>query len=735
MIRHPTFGDLNKYADGELPESRRARIARHLANCSACRRSVQSIEELTRAAVTLPERAVPDGILGRINARRAAGDRLILPTDGVPQRSNLFGTAGPRRAWLAAAAALVFLIVGIPMVDRVAELGAVRIGGELTITPEQPRRGSEITFKYRDASVFGDVPTLLLRARYRTPADGSYNNGMQHIVAGELERMRSGLYRGQVQLPDSVVYATFSVETPDGDRVDSNGRRLWELLVHDEEGRPLADALVQRSNDMMGRNWELAFESVKDLARLYPDDPRGLSLVSFFGPLVVGEQTWADSSLPAFRERYAELDRRLRDHEDLDGDQLEDMMHAARRVEDTLAYKRWRSALMGRFPRHTQSLQQYIIYDLLSSHYTDTARVLSELDSIWRDVEHEPVKEGPGYSQLVSQGLSFAVGSGDAEAARVWADRYSALYPSAGSSLARRIVTVPELRNRAISLLEAELDRLQKEPPEDRRLYMTVGEYRRWLEQPIQGVLSVLGRALLGDGQTGQAAGVLERAGHIGWETGIFRQIADAQLQLGDTTAALATLARVAADPGTVEAFVDTVRDRVGDAFDDVVWRSEVLAAREIMRERTLREATTRALPERIRLVMPDGSTDTFRAITDGRAAFVTMWSRSCGWAVRALPDIERIARDLEARGVAVLVIAEQPPSQELDRFLQESGVDLPLYHDMRREATRAFNSWGTPEYFITDREGRIRFEYTDLGSVLRQADALTAEGSSRPEP
>jgi len=134
-----------------------------------------------------------------------------------------------------------------------------------------------------------------------------------------------------------------------------------------------------------------------------------------------------------------------------------------------------------------------------------------------------------------------------------------------------------------------------------------------------------------------------------------------------------------------------------------------------------------RSLPDRVRLVTGEGLTRTFNEITGGRLAFVAIWDRYCGPAIEALPGIERLAAELEARGIPVIIIAEQPPSDELDAFLAELGVGLTLFHDTRKEATRAFNSWATPEYFITDGDGRIRFEYTDLDSVLRQVATLEA--------
>ena len=712
---HPRERTLHRFEDGELTGRGRARVAAHLEACARCRALLLSIRSLKEAVRDLPRVELPDGLLEAALARRAAGDRVILPT------------ADPRAPRITPAAARV-AAVGLLLA---AGFVAVRVGdagahaSDLRFDPDRPVRGATIAVGYTPEAALASHPTLRLRARLRDRDDESYNGGMTSTVVSTLERDADGEYRGEFTLPDSIVFAAFAVEAPDGTLVDANDRRLWELLVHGDDGRPLADALEQRSHDLMGRNWELAFEAARERARLYPDEPGSLSLVGFFEPLVMGEQAWADSGLAVFQDRFARLDRKLRGRTDLDGDQLSEMMWSARRTEDSTAERHWRERLVDEFPRHTQTLQHRIVHEVLSPHYADTAYVLARLDSIWNTIEDEPVRGGPGYSHLLGQGLAFAAGTGDAELTGSWADRYLEVWPTGEVNVARAIARIPALRPRAIRLLEGELARLESFPDDDRPLHLTIEENRRRLERPIQSVLAMLGNTLIDAGETERGAETLARAAAIGWDTGVFRRVAKAQLELGRAETALATFARVAADPATTPAFVDSVRDRLGPAYDEARWREQVEAARRAMHDRTLEDATMRSLPDRVRLTTGDGRTRTLREIAGGRVAFVTMWDRYCGAASEALPEIERLATELQARGIAAIVIAEQSPSPELDAFLRERNVEITLYHDTRREAKRGFNAWGTPEYFITDGEGRIRFEYTDLTSVLRQVDAL----------
>lgn len=50
-------------------------------------------------------------------------------------------------------------------------------------------------------------------------------------------------------------------------------------------------------------------------------------------------------------------------------------------------------------------------------------------------------------------------------------------------------------------------------------------------------------------------------------------------------------------------------------------------------------------------------------------------------------------------------------------------------------EASRAFNQWGTPYYYVVDADGRVHFDVsTDADDVLARAEALEL-ASERPGP
>ena len=105
----------------------------------------------------------------------------------------------------------------------------------------------------------------------------------------------------------------------------------------------------------------------------------------------------------------------------------------------------------------------------------------------------------------------------------------------------------------------------------------------------------------------------------------------------------------------------------------------------------------------------------------------VVFWSRTCGPAVEALPRVNEIAARLARDGVRVVGIVDEPSaSLELKAFLTKKQVTVPTYLDAWHDASRAFNQWGTPNFYVLDADGRVRFDVTtSADEALARAEAV----------
>jgi hypothetical protein len=304
-IFHPSDADLARYfynCDTASPRKASVRLRRHLADCDTCRAHVTFLRSLPARIAALEGPEASEALFARIRARCASGEVVILPA-----ASN--AAAASRRDWFAIATAMLLVAVTTWLAWPAPDLTALAPAGDLRFAPDRIVSGP-IELRYRDPGLFGETPKLRVRARYRTLMGVAVPFLGGEPVVATLTRDADGVYHATVRVPDSVVYAAFSVEGPNGGRVDHNGRRPWHLLMY-RGTHPTSEALLQYANDLMNENRELAMSVLQERARLYPDRPGS------WWPLVTVERlklsdAHADSTLAEHCARLQRFDAELR---------------------------------------------------------------------------------------------------------------------------------------------------------------------------------------------------------------------------------------------------------------------------------------------------------------------------------------------------------------------------------------------------------------------------------------
>jgi peroxiredoxin len=152
-----------------------------------------------------------------------------------------------------------------------------------------------------------------------------------------------------------------------------------------------------------------------------------------------------------------------------------------------------------------------------------------------------------------------------------------------------------------------------------------------------------------------------------------------------------------------------------------------------------------------LRLPDTDGAEHTVAG--DGAATVVVFTCNHCPYALAWHDRILQAARDYSDRDVRFLAVnpndADRYPADSYEamreRVARDGGWPLPYLHDESQEVARAFGAKTTPDVFVLDRGGRLRYrgapdeDYRDSAAGaawLREAlDAvLRGEDLERPE-
>ena len=595
----------------------------------------------------------------------------------------------------------------------------------LRFAPEAPRPGSSIVASYTPIETLAGERELVLRGHYRTAQDDMYNRGLDNIELARLRPTPNGTLTATFKLPDGVLYAAFVVEDNTGQRLDADGGKLFELLLHGEDGRPLYHSLIQRAYDFAGRNWIAAYESNRLAMEHYPDSLAGWSTLRFHEDVALGTMG-SDSLLAWHQKNFGAIHEEHVHRDELPPETVADLYWYARSLEDSVTLAYWTERARNE-ARGTRTWAQLVgIETLLQFHQdADADEALARFEEYW------PSAEGTG-SQLPSWALQVASDANDLPATDLWIERRLA---SGGSmfSAARVLSRIPERRVRALELARQGLERadragwdeagLRSHP--DRPLGRTVAEFARTRARQWADRLNTYSGILAAAGEREEALDALEEAASSTVNPAVFARLAEMKLSRGDTSGAARDYAVLAADPLTTARQVDSLAALVEHDSEGAAWRGLLAAAESRMLPRVLRD-TVRWSPRSSGVSDEHGNRMLLSDLTGGRTTVVAFWARSCGYAVEDIPELLGLGKFLETMGVQLLsVTTDDQPGPDMEEFIAARGITYPVYYDLGAEVKNAFGVSATPSYFILDASGSVRFALTQVSEIPRQLDAL----------
>jgi hypothetical protein len=388
------------------------------------------------------------------------------------------------------------------------------------------------------------------------------------------------------------------------------------------------------------------------------------------------------------------------------------MVSYAKLLNDTVRVQRWRDLLVRSNPGGVWGLTEYN-YRGIALIPKQPRQALAFFDSLWTAV-------GPVHPGITIFGFSAAQAANDSAALETWFHRTLASGHADSIQTASMMLRVPSLADEALGLLRAALVTTEAAADGRRDLELSRTAARSAEEDRRARTLDALGNALITRGRLRAGVDTLALAATIGWSPPRYRTVAAKALTLGDTVQAIEAFAHVAADPATVASFADSVRTLVGPRFDAQSWKQLVSGATAEMKRRMLARAERTALPN-VSITDARARSRRLSELVDGRPTLVAFWSMYCFYSLAQHAELAATAHRLATLGYNTVAITNgRLDSATLDTLAAHKW-DFPPYRDGNNEARVAFAQFGTPEYFVLDGKGRVRFRLTTLANAPAQ--------------
>jgi peroxiredoxin len=112
-----------------------------------------------------------------------------------------------------------------------------------------------------------------------------------------------------------------------------------------------------------------------------------------------------------------------------------------------------------------------------------------------------------------------------------------------------------------------------------------------------------------------------------------------------------------------------------------------------------------------------DGQTVSLGDLSGAKALLVVFMCNHCPYVKHVAPGLAQLARDYQARGVAVVGISSNDPSKypldSPEQMVQEAenrGYTFPYLFDETQEVAKAYRAACTPDFYVFDKDQRLAY-------------------------
>jgi len=133
-----------------------------------------------------------------------------------------------------------------------------------------------------------------------------------------------------------------------------------------------------------------------------------------------------------------------------------------------------------------------------------------------------------------------------------------------------------------------------------------------------------------------------------------------------------------------------------------------------------------------IKLDLLGGGKLDLAALKDKNVVILDFWATWCGPCQRAMPVIEKVAAEYKEKGVLLYAVNIQEAPEDVQKFLDDSGLKLPIALDKEGDVARAYQANAIPQTVLVGKDGTVQAVHVGLlpnleEQLKKELDTLVA--------
>lgn len=604
---------------------------------------------------------------------------------------------------------LMLSVLAILLTLSIAE--AKTKGKVVTITPEKPRIGDQITVIYHanaKNAQLKDVDTIDLYAFVMK------REGLPVLIETPMKK------------EDNDWIATFKLDDPEarmilikfvsGERVDDNGELLWDVLVYGDNGNPIKDAHRVRAQSFVSsaadfkrtRDMVQAKKELKAELKLYPDNWRAKTQE---WAIELREKKESDKIKAKIEQEVNKLYVENKDNEEV----LKSLIYWFNTVGDSVKAEEIKDKLLTKDPKGEFAQSQRFVEILKEQDEVKRVELTEKFLADFPDSKHS--------DNLRMMLARYYLKKKDFDKAEAIANALSSPNGSLYNSIAWTLVEKDTLLKRAVELAKKGIDLLRNPDPTSKPPYMPKKRFERMNRNSLGYILDTYAFALFKLGHATEAEKAYEEAFDLteGANPDINERLVQCYVKNGNYDKAIEVSLRCVrmgmASDELVEYFREAYTKKYGteEGFDQMLSgaRDE---AKVKLREKIMVERINKRAPN-FKLKDLNGNVVQL-ANLKGKVVVVDFWATWCGPCRASFPYLQKVCKKYkdndDVRIYAINTWERESGVEREDKvkkFIKENGYTFTVLLDIDNKVVEKYGVEGIPTKFVIDKKGKIQFE------------------------